>query len=1505
MESTPPPSWGSRPPEVPLVRNKADLHNISQDSGLSHSPIQPYEAPQLTIGNPIKHIDNLRPPIQKENKKVKNTKWNFGGLFKKKGQVKNSGSYGEINVDVPALSTPQGRYRGDSDMKVINNNISLPARNVGIRPPPLPPKNSNIFQPTMQVKGGQHDQPHIFPHLRADLQYPNPGCRIENSGYYYDPRFGYVRTGSYYDQQIALMTGVGPDGLSRVSRESTISRERSSGVHSMPSGMNRMSSNSSLDTTRSWRDQTHVVKRNVEEQRSRLKDTSSDDESSLSSRAHSLSRMPMQDIGLDSSGLSGSVGSLARRSRAARTERYLHRRSKEEEVILKEMEENKQEVEPRIPTHSPYIHTAHTRECWSQVDLARGQPLPAHRSHSLDTQNQQPPPYRQPSPKQILHPPPPPPRDPTKKHFLITQTGRPVSYSFENINVSPRAVNPRASFHHYTPTQNPCHNSLTQLSSSPAGHNRVINHQSINNLPLPPRRPLGSHLSASDQQLGRSRSSPGPIMPRPPSQYTPVPNQPPQRGATFNQISENSLNSITAQSQPSSLQNYIDPEPRSRKPIQFHALGSVASSEGIGSQASSDDHNCDLDLMLQESASEFWKPQQSRLEDVAATCDKPDGSELSGDDSESVNIEDLTDSDVRQIKSVHRDTVIVLNSLPLHDLHSSILIEKSGKTSPSSISSKDSGCSESSEILNKVPINARINVPRPLSSVVEKSEYTGVASSAREKFRHVVSEFTNSGEDRTAGFSTNKRRSHFEEALNELEVICNNIANDEDLLDRAERRDLPTAHQELIWRGRESDNATEDTSHNTSGEIAFSDLDNIMNWNTSSSFENIAGFVTPSRARTPSSRRSGVTDKKLDDMAFRKIIAANKVPTTSANIGMGLGNQSYLLLSPVLSPATSCLNVHDFQFGQDDEPDTRTDDVLFRNIRDANLTKVIDPQPMFGIPLGPVSGGANSDYLHAVPEGKYRSTFHPMRNHDIVKDDLAFRVLRKDENLSDPHHLGIVKDPNGLIMPRRLWPPNQVNRSSPVVFYPNKHNQVMRSLSENISQIIKKQSSKPSAGLNDIIKYQDLQDPLVYDCMKYTMDVIKKEKSKSGAGKFKKNAKFIKRPCRRGSGHPEWAGKTVYDLLRSSGHLSEPENMHSEVHTIQHDAPTKDDLLNSFTAETECDSSRTETSDEGVESVSTTSDLSNLVRDNLPQVVTDNLPRCGDDLAVSGDLPHVVMVQSCSTPTPQMANSTSLTMSPGSPHLTSKLMVNEQEQRAENEPKLAESLSENVKNDERTDLEQATQSEAEETAAENHQEIIVQSCLIEQNNIDLKMDKRYFAKPSYMASIVEESRVKDSKTLSDGGEFEFVESVADKETEIRRVQTELPEVADTIDLTSKENHETPMKEESETVIESERAKSERSTECKSESTVETRPPSGDSRIKRPESGISRTVNIIGHLGGLEEGKLSGEVLEWLSHPAVIVICIFLACVHTVTGLDLLTAFGVLITVVSFVSLIMQ
>jgi hypothetical protein len=45
------------------------------------------------------------------------------------------------------------------------------------------------------------------------------------------------------------------------------------------------------------------------------------------------------------------------------------------------------------------------------------------------------------------------------------------------------------------------------------------------------------------------------------------------------------------------------------------------------------------------------------------------------------------------------------------------------------------------------------------------------------------------------GFSTRKRRSHFRAAIAELETVYQEMAQDEDLLDRAERRDLPTPHQ--------------------------------------------------------------------------------------------------------------------------------------------------------------------------------------------------------------------------------------------------------------------------------------------------------------------------------------------------------------------------------------------------------------------------------------------------------------------------------------------------------------------------------------------------------------------------------------------------------------------------------------------------------------------------------------------------------------------------------------
>ena len=135
---------------------------------------------------------------------------------------------------------------------------------------------------------------------------------------------------------------------------------------------------------------------------------------------------------------------------------------------------------------------------------------------------------------------------------------------------------------------------------------------------------------------------------------------------------------------------------------------------------------------------------------------------------------------------------------------------------------------------------------------------------------------------------------------------------------------------------------------------------------------------------------------------------------------------------------------------------------------------------------------------------------------------------------------------------------------------------------------------------------------------------------------------------------------------------------------------------------------------------------------------------------------------------------------------------------------------------------------------------------------DLAMDKNSFqAKPSYMASLVEEWRTQDnSKTLSDGAEWE---ESAEEETHKDTFSTTPP-------LSEKDPEEL------------------------------TRPP------------VKGRVESL-----LDEGKLSGEarLLELIAHPAVGLLAVCFACLSTSTNLDLLTAFGLLLTVIAHLSLFFQ
>jgi len=189
-----------------------------------------------------------------------------------------------------------------------------------------------------------------------------------------------------------------------------------------------------------------------------------------------------------------------------------------------------------------------------------------------------------------------------------------------------------------------------------------------------------------------------------------------------------------------------------------------------------------------------------------------------------------------------------------------------------------------------------------------------------------------------------------EEAIRELEDIYNSLGlSDEDLLDRAERRDLPTPHQHMRYE-------------------SFDELD----------------CVAIERRVLPTTRRSGVPDIVADDMAYRRL---NKKEKKRKSFAPG----SFLLVLPTV------YNLDYDRKPSGGEPDITLDDVVFRSRRQhLNFLKIADPQPPFGIPLGPIVGAAPSDYLHAVPEGRYKPSFHPRKMPDTVEDDLAYRTLRKD-----------------------------------------------------------------------------------------------------------------------------------------------------------------------------------------------------------------------------------------------------------------------------------------------------------------------------------------------------------------------------------------------------------------------------------------------------------------------------------------------------------------------------
>ncbi|XP_050500586.1 supervillin-like isoform X2 [Diabrotica virgifera virgifera] len=311
-----------------------------------------------------------------------------------------------------------------------------------------------------------------------------------------------------------------------------------------------------------------------------------------------------------------------------------------------------------------------------------------------------------------------------------------------------------------------------------------------------------------------------------------------------------------------------------------------------------------------------------------------------------------------------------------------------------------------------------------------------------------------------------KRKSaNLEEALHELETIYNSLRlGDEDLLERAEQREKETQMKHLS-----KDLMDSYPSYTSRGALSDSGF----------SYEPFDTVDSPRRKRL--SKKNKI-DLKLDDMAYRKL---NKDrANTIADPQSAISQISYLMRSPVF-------NRNEDEMEQpttiNNEPDITLDDVVYRNVKHSNnLLKVIDPQPPFGIPLGPITPAANSDYLHAKPETIYKPSFKHKKIPDVVKDDLAFRNLRKDSN-------------KGPALPPLTSEDFSNNNSDANLSY-FKKKRAQRSMSANIGNILGSGSMSSRNNNGDVEnEFKTLTD--IADAMEIARRVLKEKENKISATK--------------------------------------------------------------------------------------------------------------------------------------------------------------------------------------------------------------------------------------------------------------------------------------------------------------------------------------------------------------------------------------------------------------------
>ncbi|XP_058828366.1 uncharacterized protein LOC131688210 [Topomyia yanbarensis] len=156
------------------------------------------------------------------------------------------------------------------------------------------------------------------------------------------------------------------------------------------------------------------------------------------------------------------------------------------------------------------------------------------------------------------------------------------------------------------------------------------------------------------------------------------------------------------------------------------------------------------------------------------------------------------------------------------------------------------------------------------------------------------------------------------------------------------------------------------------------------------------------------------------------------------------------------------------------EPDIELDDLNFRSLKQANeKIKSLEVQPPFGIPLGPIPPSPNTDYLSAQPPEKpNKARFIPKRSPDLVADDLAVRQLRRDKDLQQS------VDRVNCYAP----PASDVSDENPTFSYledvrkkRNSAKLTSNTLASNIFNMIQRDAAKPSGGnLDDYCKIEQV-----------------------------------------------------------------------------------------------------------------------------------------------------------------------------------------------------------------------------------------------------------------------------------------------------------------------------------------------------------------------------------------------------------------------------------------------